>query len=144
MPGMMYVELGYVEIPTVENQIHYLTGLHELAHFANGDTQGRPPHQDKKAYFDKGVLHCEAAAWNWALDRCIDEVSDASRKFMWDTCLGSYYLGSIHAKGKPSRLMNGDRHHVEFVYDEPDEYFTNTVKRIQGDLTNFAIKYPNG
>jgi hypothetical protein len=139
--GMMYVELGYIEVPTIENQIHYITGLHELSHFANGHTQGRPPHQDKRFYFDNGVLRSEADAWRGALDWCLDEVQEATRRFMWDFCLGSYYMHAIECGQKPTRLMNGNRHHVEFVYDKPDAYFTSIVKRIQGDLTDYKIKY---
>lgn len=135
-PGMMYVEFGYVEGPTIENQIHYLTNLHELGHCAHGHTQGRPPKQNKKFYFENGVLKSEAQAWEWALDRCEGEIEDASRRFMWDTCLGSYYYhGYVLAKGMPSRLWNGNRHHVEFIYDDIDEYFVGVVKRIAGNLT---------
>lgn len=140
--AMMYVESGYVEVPPIENQIDYLINLHELGHVAHGHTQGRPPHQDKRFYFDNGVLKSEAQAWEWALDKCIDEPQPESRVFMWDTCLGSYYhLGYVESGGKPSRLLNGNRHWVEFVYDKPDEYFTSVVKRIRGNLTNFKISY---
>lgn len=142
MPGMMYVESGYVEGPIITNQIDYLINLHELGHFAWGHTQGRPPHGDKKFYFENGVLKSEAQAWEWALNRCMDKIQDASRKFMWDTCLGSYYFhGYVLAKGAKTYLGNGNRHHVRFTYDRPDEYFTHIVKRIQGNLNDFNIKY---
>jgi hypothetical protein len=143
MPGMMYIEgpEPYIEGPVIVNQIHYLTCLHELAHCKNGDTQGRPPYQDKRAYFDKGVLHCEAAAWDGAIKLCIDEIQPASRYFMWDYCLGSYYTNYIDCAGKPTRLMNGNRHHVKFVYDHPDSYFTSIVKLIMGDITDFKTPY---
>jgi len=139
--GMMYVEFGYVEGPSIKTQADYLVNLHELGHFAHGHTQGRPPKQKEKFYFENGVLKSEAQAWNWALDRCIDKIQDASRRFMWDTCLGSYYrYGYLAKRGEPDRLWNGNRHHVEFVYDTPDVYFDDTVKRIQGDLKNWIIK----
>ena len=49
-PGMMYVEFGYVEGPTLDGesytyrnpQMRYLVNLHELGHFYYGHTQGRP------------------------------------------------------------------------------------------------------
>ena len=141
IPGMMYVESGYIETPTIKNQIHYLTALHECGHYAWGHTQGRPPHQDKRFYFDNGVLRSEAQAWEFALDRCLDELQDNSRRFMWDTCLGSYYFDSILHGNSPHRLWNGNRHHVEFIYDKPDAYFTSIVKRIQGNTKDFKIKY---
>src|SRR5271170_6514155 len=126
--GMMYVEFGYVEGPTISNQMDYLINLHELGHFAHGHTQGRPPKNKEKFYFENGVLKSEAQAWNWALDKCIDEIQDESRRYMWDFCLGSYYnYGYIHERGKPTRLWNGNRHHVEFVFDTPDVYFDDTV-----------------
>jgi hypothetical protein len=144
LPGMMYIEFEppYIEGPIIENQIHYLTMLHELGHCYWRHSQARPPYQHKRFYFDNGVLKSEAQAWEFALDHCGEEIEDASRRFMWDTCLGSYYkLGYIDAKGKPSRLWNGNRHYVEFIYDEPDEYFASIVKRIQGDLTDYEIQF---
>jgi len=142
--AMMYVEEvpPRVEVPTITDHISYLITLHELGHVFHGHTQGRPPYGDKKFYFENGVLRSEAQAWEWALDQCIDNIQDASRRFMWDTCLGSYYEhGYKAAAGNYDRIRNGNRHHVLFMYDEPDEYFTSIVKRIQGNLTNFTIKY---
>ncbi len=139
--GMMYVESGYVEVPPITNQIDYLINLHELGHVFHGHTQGRPPHSDKKFYFDNGVLRSEAEAWEWALDQSIDEPELASRIFMWDNCLGSYYSGALASKGGRYRLLNGNRHHVEFIYDKPDEYFHSIVKRIQGDV-GYTYKVP--
>lgn len=141
LPGMMFVESGYVEIPTVKNQIHYLTGLHELAHFANGHTQGRPPHEDQHFYFDNGVLKSEAEAWEGALGWCIDEIQEESRRFMWDYCLGSYYQCYLYSNGRKTQLLNGNRHHISFVYDHPDEFFSSIVKRIQGNIIDYKIKY---
>lgn len=141
LPGMMYVEFSYVEGPIIKNQIHYLTMLHELGHFACGHTQGRPPKSNERFYFDNGVLKSEAQAWEWALDRCKDEIENKSRRFMWDTCLGSYYMHYRMLNGTKSTLTNGDRHHIPFVYDRPDEYFSSIVKRIQGDLKNYNIQY---
>ena len=141
--GMMFVESSYVEVPPITNQIDYLINLHELGHMAFDHTQIRYPHtQHKRFYFDNGVLHSEAQAWEYALDKCIDPLQEASRRFAWDVCLGSYYEhGYIAAKGKPDRLHNGNRHHVEFVWDEPDDYFTSIVRKIQGSTTDFKIGY---
>jgi hypothetical protein len=130
MPGMMYVEFGYVEGPRIETQADYLVNLHELGHFALGHTQGRPPKEKEQFYFDNGVLKSEAQAWEWAMDHCMEELEPATRKFMWETCLGSYYKCALWAAGQPSRLTNGNRHWVEFVYDKPDDYFHSIVKRI--------------
>lgn len=142
MPGMMYVEFGYVEGPIIKTQADYLTMLHELGHFHWGHTQGRPPKDNERFYFDNGVLHSEAQAWEYALNQAWDEPNDASRKFMWDTCLGSYYWWCyIRTKGAPTRLTNGNRHWVEFICDHPDTYFESIMRRIQGELTNWNIKY---
>jgi hypothetical protein len=140
--AMMYVESGYVEVPPINNQIDYLINLHELGHVYHGHTQGRPPHTDKKFYFENGVLRSEAQAWEYALDKCLDELQDSSRIFMWDSCLGTYYFHAhIRKNGEPDRLLNGNRHHVEFTWDKPDDYFTSIVKRIQGNINDFKIAY---
>jgi hypothetical protein len=144
MPGMMYVEFGYVEGPIIRNQIHYLTMLHELGHVYHGHTQGRPPHQGKCWYFQNGVLHSEAEAWMWALDEIKgkEEIEELSRTFMWDYCLGSYYQAYLNVGGKPGqRLGNGNRHHVEFSYDEPDFFFREAVIRIQGNRDDWRVQY---
>lgn len=61
---------------------------------------------------------------------------------MWDTCLGSYYgHGYLTARGLKSKLMNGDRHHVSFVYDHPGAYFESIMKRIKGSLINYKMPY---
>jgi hypothetical protein len=100
MAGMMYVEFGYVEGPTIEHceeqsnghypnaESRYLVCLHEIGHFHWGHTQGRPWNEEyenkapggrlrwenfwdlPQAYFDNGVLKSEAQAWNYALDNC--------------------------------------------------------------------------
>lgn len=137
MPGMMYVEYGYVEGPTITNQIEYITVLHELGHFANGHTQGRPGKEKEVYYFTNGVLRSECEAWNWALDNCSEDIEDSTRKFMWDVCLGSYYHGYLYNKNlgkKQDQLWNGNRHHYKFIWDVPDEYFISTMKRLKGDL----------
>jgi len=141
--AMMYVEFQYVEVPPIENQIDYLINLHELGHVYYGHTQGRPPKQDQKFYFDNGVLRSEAQAWEWALDQHIGDIENASRYFMWDNCLGTYYQwGYKYYQDAPSRLLNGNRHWVLFCYDKPDEYFTSIVNKIQNNLTGFQIPYP--
>jgi hypothetical protein len=141
MPGMMYVELGYVEGPTIENQRDYLAVLHELGHFALGHTQGRPPHPEAREYFSNGVLRSEAQAWEWAMNECQDNIEDSSRRFMWDFCLGSYYVHSLRIGTKPTRMPNGGRHHIEFVFDVPDHYFASVVKQIQGYVTDWKIPF---
>ena len=133
MPGMMFVEFGYIEGPIIENQIHYLTMLHELGHQFNGHTQGRPPHSDKTHYFDNGVLKSEAEAWDYCLNNCDEEIEDASRTFMWDYCLGSYYRHAVLYGDKPCKLLNGDRGYVEFIWDKPDDFFIGVVNRITGN-----------
>ena len=60
---------------------------------------------------------------------------------MWDLCLGSYYHFSLVYGNKPCRLPNGNRHYVEFVHDEPDEFFVAVVKRIKGAYA-FAFTLP--
>jgi len=139
--AMMYVESGYVEVPNIENQIDYIINLHELGHVHFSHTQGRPPYQDKTHYFDNGVLKSEAQAWDYAINHCIDDLQEATRKVMW-YCLGSYYIASVRANGEPSRLFNGNRHHVEFIWDKPDSYFLEIVRKIKGDLTDTSSE-PN-
>lgn len=140
-PGMMYVEFGYVEGPIIENQRDYMVMLHELGHFALGHTQGRPPSIEKAHYFDNGVLRSEAEAWEWALDRQHDfQGEDAlepeTRRFMWNTCLGSYWAGAYYPNGtrwnyrEDNRLTNGDRHYVRFKYDDADKYFYSIKERM--------------
>ena len=142
MPGMMYVEFGYVEGPIIKTQSDYLTMLHELGHFYWGHTQGRPPKESERFYFDNGVLHSEAQAWEWALNISLDDPTENSRRFMWDTCLGAYYRWCyLYPKGIPTHLTNGDRGYVWFVCDDPDSYFESIMRRIQGEITNFNIKY---
>lgn len=128
--GMMYVEFGYVEGPDpvtssgVTPQQAYVVGLHELGHFDYGHTQGRPGRESETWYFDNGVLHSEAEAWDFALDYAAEDLLPETLAYMRDRCLGSYLAGARAAGGRPgNRLWNGDRHHVAFTYDEPDEFF---------------------
>lgn len=142
--AMMFVEElpPRVEVPPITDQISYLINLHELGHVHHNHCQGRPPYQEKRGYFDNGVLKSEAQAWEFALDKCLDEVSEESRRFMWDACLGSYYQhGYVVARGQESRLHNGNRHHIPFVYDLPDAFFESIVRRIQSNLGGFQIAY---
>ncbi len=141
LDGMHFVEYGYVEGPTITNQIEYLTMLHELGHFAHGHTQGRPASQmpvwgtyrPGQFYFENGVLRSEAQAWDWALVNCLEPIEPESRTFMWDTCLGSYLKGAIYSMGTLSRIWNGNRHYVQFVYDTPSEYFFKVRQMILED-----------
>lgn len=161
--GMMYVEFGYIEGPILDESLighypnletKYLTCLHEIGHFVCGHTQGRPLNdyyrgeatagfdlewEDREWYFNNGVLKSEAEAWNWALDHCripSDDIAPETRRFMWDTCLGSYFR---HAQAvgfeTPGQLLyNGDRGYVSFAYGKPDRYFYQTKRRIvEGD-----------
>jgi len=160
MAGMMYVEFGYVEGPTLDSshypnpQCCYLVCLHELGHFWHSHTQGRPwtdlyaekAHMDyspewwenenisTKSYFNNGVLRSEAQAWNYALDKCDlgADILPETRAFMWDNCLGTYFN---HARqvgfDTPGQLLyNGDRAYVHFAYGKPDKYFFQTKRRI--------------
>jgi len=138
-PGMMYVEFGYVEGPVLSGpniQSKYMVNLHELGHFARGHTQGRPPMQNEKWYFDNGVLKSEAEAWEWALDMSIiEEYESETKRYMWETCMGSYYRGAKMAGfGVPGqRLGNGNRHWISFAWDEPDDFFWSVKERMQND-----------
>jgi len=166
MAGMMYVEFGYVEGPTITDELsvhypnaesRYLVCLHELGHYHHGHTQGRPWTEeyrekafgwpkideafwaDREWYFNNGVLHSEAEAWNYALDKCgipSDEIKPETRQFMWETCLGSYFnhARSVGFETPGQLLYNGDRAHVRFAYGKPDNYFFQTKRRIvEGD-----------
>lgn len=157
MAGMMYVEFEppKIEGPTIQDpptgelapvfggyrypsaQACYMVMLHELGHVKWGHTQGRPPFQDKKFYFENGVLKSEAQAWEYALDKRLrdPELTDETRKFMWEVSLGSYYRGAEEAgyDRKDNRLYNGNRHHVQFQYDKPDNYFWIVKKRMEKD-----------
>lgn len=140
---MMYVEFGYVEGPEVVTQADYFTCLHELGHHAHGHTQGRPPKHDEKFYFTNGVLRSEAQAWEWALDHADETPDHATRHYMWDYCLGSYYRAALVETGNQNRLWNGDRHHVAFAYDAPDDYFVRIARRlVEGIETTFAFPIP--
>lgn len=136
MPGMMFVEYEppMIEGPIIQDEKDYFVMLHELGHVALGHTQGRPPHRDKTFYFDNGVLRSEAEAWEFALDAALpSNPSPETRTYMWDTCLRSYYSGlKAWGWGRPGyRLGNGNRHHVAFAPDEPDEFFWQVKARIQ-------------
>jgi len=138
MPGMMYVEFGYVEGPSLHSRARYpdseacyLTCLHELGHFAHGHTQGRPPMGHLQHYFDNGVLRSEAEAWTWALDHSLIACpSKAARDFMWYTCLNSYFSASKLERGDQCQLWNGNRHHVMFAWDKPDDLFWQVQRRM--------------
>lgn len=90
-----------------------------------------------KFYFENGVLRSEAQAWEWALDEMLryeDDLQSETYRFMSKECLGSYFTGYVHAGGKESKLWNGNRHHVSFVYDEPDDYFFGVMRRLEGGV----------
>lgn len=152
LAGMMYVEYGYVEGPTIDPVGTYpneesclMVILHELGHFVRGHTQARPPFQDQSHYFDNGVLRSEAEAWEYALDTArelnlVTEFSDETRSFMWDTCLGSYYRGAVRAGGRSGqRLLNGDRGYHAFTYDVPDNYFWGVAERLKSGVYKEAL-----
>lgn len=142
LAGMMFVERGFIEGPVIHNQIDYFIILHELGHYAHGHTQGRPPFREKRFYFENGVLRSEAQAWEWALDHvAFGPIEDATRIFMWE-CLSSYYDGYLKMGNTPSRLWNGERFYVRFVYDAPGEYFGRVVRRIRGKTRGFKTPYP--
>ncbi len=134
--GMMYVEFGYLEVPEIFNQSDYMVNLHEFGHFALGHTQGRPPKQKEKFYFENGVLRSEAQAWEWAMNNAIDEITAETKRFMWNRCLGTYHWGATHEKAGSTlhRLSNGNRHYVQFTWDKPDEYFWSIVGRMGAEI----------
>ena len=134
MPGMMFVEEEppRIEGPIIREQKHYYTMLHELGHVAHGHTQGRPPYQDKKFYFENGVLKSEAQAWEWAMDHALDEPNSETRAFMWNYCMGSYHQAAERSTKEVDRLWNGNRHHVAFKWDWPDDYFWSIKARMLG------------
>lgn len=138
--GMMYVEFGYVEGPDPGNSSSYTpqqafaVGLHELGHFYHGHTQGRPPREDLTAYFDRGVLRSEAEAWDYTFDHFDErgeDLSPSTLTWMWESCIGTYYRASLREAGRNDcQLWNGDRHHVRFTWDEPDELFWQVQRRM--------------
>lgn len=140
IPGMMYVEFGYVEGPHPDTSIVYspqqafAVGLHELGHFYHGHTQGRPPMSHLRHYFDNGVLQSEAEAWDFALrhlELCEEELDESTRMFMRLGCIDSYLRGALESKGRDDcRLWNGNRHHVAFKYDEPTPFFEDVRARL--------------
>lgn len=132
MPGMMFVENKppRIEGPNIYEQKDYLVMLHELGHVFHNHTQGRPPHTKETHYFDNGVLKSEAEAWEWAMDNALDDLSVETRKFMWYRCLNTYYSHAKQLRGIPTRLGNGNRHYVEFVFDDPDDFFFGIKDRI--------------
>jgi len=140
MAGMMYVEY---EPPMIEGPVlgskfsieaDYYVMLHELGHVFHGHTQGRPPYNEKKFYFENGVLRSEAEAWEYAIDTSLlgpEGFSAETGRFMWERCMGTYYQGAVWAGGRGNqRLGNGHRHHVAFTYDEPDAYFWSIKERM--------------
>jgi hypothetical protein len=137
--GMMYVEFGYVEGPDFGNGFYtdeqvYMVALHELGHFAHGHTQGRPPKENERFYFDNGVLYSEAQAWSWALNNSLFGHYDfTTATFMRDRCIGSYWAGALMDGygGKPRHVLrNGNRHHVKFAWDEPEVFFYGLIARL--------------
>ena len=148
--GMMYVEFGYVEGPDpdywVTNPLRgnyptreacFMVNLHEIGHAYHNHTQGRPPKGDERHYFDNGVLRSEAQAWEYALDHADGiDLDEVTRKFMAERCIGSYISGARAAGGRPGqRLYNGNRHHVAFTWDDPDdEYVQSIVRRLLGEV----------
>jgi len=150
LAGMMYVEFGYVEGPTMEPenttpvyptaQSRHMVALHEIGHAWEGHTQGRPPFTEAVYYFTNGVLRSEAEAWEFALDNYpCDDLDSVTREWMWNTCLGSYYAGARAADGRPNqRLQNGDRGYYAFTYDKPDSYFWDVVDRFESKSADAA------
>lgn len=131
--GAMYVEYSppFIKIPACVTQFDYMVCLHELGHVVHKHTCGRPGHESQRFYYDNGVLRSEAQAWNWAMDVCDEELEPNTAMQIWELALGTYYNHYVSSAGLPTRLYNAGRHHVEFIYDEPDEYFQHTRDRIQ-------------
>lgn len=136
LSGMMFVEEDppRIEIPSLAPCsvapsiiICYYVALHEIGHVVHGHTQGRPPHEDKRFYFDNGVLRSEAQAWEFALDVAEVKPSKRDAAFMAERYFGSYLMHARKLRGEPTRLPNGNRHHVEFVFDDPDDEYVQSV-----------------
>ena len=49
---------------------------------------------------------------------------------------------SLELAGRTTRLRNGNRGHVEFVYDEIDAFFAAVVFQIQGGHEGFLVPFP--
>ncbi len=153
--GMMYVEFGYVEGPDPDawvldplsggrlryptREACFMVNLHEIGHAYHNHTQGRPPKVDETWYFDNGVLRSEAQAWEYALDAAEGELDldEVTRDFCANRCIGSYIAAARAANGAPGqRLYNGNRHHVAFTFDDPDdEYVQSIVRRLLGETS---------
>jgi hypothetical protein len=142
MGGMMYVEEepSRIETPKLEYgvfggtyrytpRIAYMVGLHELGHVYHGHTQGRPPYQAKKYYFDNGVFKSEAEAWQFALENSIIEFEKEELAFGL-RCFDSYLRGYKN-KTKTQYLWNGNRHWVGFLPD-PITPFIESVRKDLG------------
>ena len=146
---MMYVEEepARVVIPYLEDYLHYgiytftprlcyFAGLHELGHVYHGHTQGRPPFEHKRYYFDNGVFKSEAEAWEYALDHSIIEFTDGEKRFALK-CLDSYLSYCDSYRKGPFRLMNGNRHHVAFMPDEITPYI-ESIRSALGAVTIYG------
>lgn len=161
LPGMMFVEEqpSRIEIPTMEPCFHaptvnlcYMVALHEIGHCVHGHTQGRPPFGDQTYYFDHGVLRCEAEAWNWALDAALGgsmpdegtvQLTAYDCTYIAGRYIGSYIRAARLHPNEPYRLGNGNRHHVEFRFDDPDQpYVQDTLDRIRDAWKTHDVLLP--
>lgn len=136
LPGMMFVE---EDPPRIESpllvpcdivpnvRVGYMAGVHEVGHVEHGHTQGRPPYDDQTFYFDNGVLRSEAEAWEFALDNHIAELTARDSSYMADHLFGSYIMSAKRMNGKPLRLPNGNRHYVEFTFDDPNDPYVQSI-----------------
>lgn len=153
LSGMMFVEEDppRIEIPTLEVcpvapsvNIAYMVGLHEIGHVVHGHTQGRPPHRDKTWYFDNGVLRSESEAWQFALDECRTSLDVKDCRFMVNRYLGSYIDTARRQAGRPYRLGNGNRHWIEFTFDDPNqEIVRQTQERLRTAWRHSTPKFDN-
>lgn len=138
--GMMYVEEDppRVDFLPITDVVTYYVALHELGHVAHGHGQGRPPHEDRTFYFENGVIRSEAQAWEWAFDHARKPLPPALGERLRHESIESYIAGGRFRYGvkgwwwgKPEGpdWSNGNRHYVEFAYDEPDEYVHSVLAR---------------
>lgn len=127
-PELLVDVAGVSKYPDLSTRYYIM--LHELGHVYHGHTQGRPGHEDQTFYFDNGVLRSEAQAWRYALETALYPPSHACADFARHFCIGSYWAGAKRAGTLPTRLWNGNRHWVEFVFDEPDDEFLEVIETL--------------
>jgi len=147
LAGMMYVEEEppRIEVPSLVPCRHapsvalcYMVALHEIGHVVMGHTQGRPPHIHKTHYFDNGVLKSEAEAWMWALKNRKCKLEQWESEYMAERYIGSYRERAfIEGSNIDTTLRNGNRHHVTFRWDDPNNrYVIDVIRKLKNSYAN--------